>query len=350
MRQTICKKIQNNTSESVIRKTNSQRKSQKLLLVKNYLEQKLETRGYRGHVKYVHSKELVQYKIKEGVIAVMKNNTLDIFEMPVKKFHGAMPLKFESVDIDSIKTQKATCCKRCHTWKQQANITRCSCGGYLIPRKRFHTESIESWDESFLEIQFAKADIRAALKTEKILSRRKKRYTPTGITPKLAGISSVQKTDNTQSEELLLIPSGEQLRVTQAKSVNSCSLIFCSAIAIHGKQTSDAEKLVLLKKYNLNHIEIDSENESFASDVRWLASKQAPQEAQVLVDSWSNPTRRQSKVCRKANYEKKWDHPESYSLSEKKDSPRKRDHTRDAYVPFFASSIPVPEYQSKVAS
>ncbi len=49
MRKTQSKKIQN-TGTSVINVQNTS--SQKLLLAKNYLEQKLESQGYRGHVRY----------------------------------------------------------------------------------------------------------------------------------------------------------------------------------------------------------------------------------------------------------------------------------------------------------
>ena len=112
--------------------------------------------------------------------------------MPMKKFRGALPVEVQSVDMDSIQTQKATCCKRCREWKKTANITRCQCGGYLVNRKRFSVDTVESWDEEFLEIECAKKDIRAAVKIDRILSNRPKRYVPTGITPMLAGMSSAR--------------------------------------------------------------------------------------------------------------------------------------------------------------
>lgn len=349
MRQTICKKIQNNKSESVITRINSQNTSrQKLLLVKNYLEQKLETQGYRGHVKYDFSQELIQYRIKEGTIAVMQNGKLAVFEMPIKKFHGSMPLEFESVDIDSIKTEKATCCKRCHTWRLEANITRCHCGGYLVYRKRFSVQPVESWDESFLEVQFAKADIRAALKIEKILSQRPKRYHTTGITPKLAGISSTI-TQPTQSKELLLIPSGEHLRVIPTKSVDSCSLVFCSEMSIHGIAATDIEKLELLKKYNLNHTETDFTHDvSFASDVKAFSTDMAPLISEILVDSWNHPYM-QSKVYKKIrSVERKQDNTKLHTPYNKKYSSKKRDATKYGNVTSFASSLPVPIEHQKV--
>jgi hypothetical protein len=180
MRSNTSKKIQNNT--------------QKLLLAKNYLEQELESQGYRGHVKYDRTnKSLIQFRVKEGTIAVLKEGKISIFEIPVKKFRSsAMPLEFQTIDMDSIQIQKATCCKKCHSWKQQADITKCSCGGYLVSRKRFCTSTIESWDAEYLEIEFARKDIREASKIERTKPK-KARYIPTGMTHRLAGVSSVSE-------------------------------------------------------------------------------------------------------------------------------------------------------------
>lgn len=181
MRQIQSKKIQNNTNNN----------TQKLLLAKNYLEQELESQGYRGHVKYDRTnKALVQFRIKEGTIAVLQDGKLNVFQIPVKKFTKSLPVEFESVYLDSIKTQKATCCKKCNSWKQPANITRCICGGYLVSRKRFCTSTVESWDAEFLEIEFARKDIRAASKIEKNKPKRA-RYIPTGMTHRLAGVSTI---------------------------------------------------------------------------------------------------------------------------------------------------------------
>ena len=179
MRQNTSKKIQNNT--------------QKLLLAKNYLEQELESQGYRGHVRYDRTnKALVQFRIKEGTIAVLQDGKLNVFQMPVKKFQNAMPLEFQTVEMNSIKTENATCCKKCNSWKQKADITRCICGGYLVNRNRFCTDTVESWDAEYLEIEFARKDIREASKIEKNNPKRA-RYIPTGITHKLAGMSSVSE-------------------------------------------------------------------------------------------------------------------------------------------------------------
>ena len=66
--------------------------------------------------------------------------------MPVKKFQKSCPLEFESIQIDSINVQHATYCNECYTWKQHADIAKCACGGYLKPRTRFSTDTIEEWD------------------------------------------------------------------------------------------------------------------------------------------------------------------------------------------------------------
>ena len=261
IRQIQSKKIQNNTSESIKKSQNTT--SQKLLLAKNYIEQKLETQGYRGHVRYDQTnKALIQYRVKEGTVAVLQKGKLCIFEMPMKKFKGAYPLEVQSVDMDSIQTQKATCCSRCHTWRQQADITRCSCGGYLVPRKRFSVDTVESWDEQFLEIEFAKKDIRAAIRTDRILSRRRRQYTPTGITANMAGMSSREMPESHQ-EGLLLIPNGDDVKTVKVRPIESCSLIFVAAISRKGKPVTDTDKLEILKKYNLEPVNDDAKDRQF---------------------------------------------------------------------------------------
>ena len=91
MRKTQSKKIQN-TGTSVINVQNTS--SQKLLLAKNYIEQELESQGYRGHVRYDQtSQTLIQYRVKEGIVAVLQKGKLCIFEMPMKKFKGVYPLE-----------------------------------------------------------------------------------------------------------------------------------------------------------------------------------------------------------------------------------------------------------------
>ena len=293
MRKTQSKKIQN-TGTSV---KNVQ--SQKLLLAKNYLEQELETQGYRGHVRYDRTnKALIQYRVKEGTVAVLQDGKLCVFEMPMKKFKGALPLEVQSVDVDSIQIQKATCCKRCHSWKQPADITRCVCGGYLVPRKRFSVGIVPSWNAEFLEVEFAKKDIRAAKMTERSL-KRPKGYHSIGITPKLAGMSSVQTTEK-HSEELLLIPNGDEVRTVQVRPVESCSLIFVAAISEQDKSLTDSDKLEILKKYNTDSTD-DAKDRQFNSEAKRFISRTMPVLSAELMDSWNHSaSRRQSKYGRRA--------------------------------------------------
>jgi hypothetical protein len=174
----------------MMRQNTSKKIQQSAILAKNYLEQRLETQGNMGRVKY-DAQQNVQFKTEHGYIAVLKGNTLQMFAKPIKKCSDSLPVDLESVDIGSIKTSAATYCKKCKEWKMQACVTKCTCGGYLVSRKRFSTEKVKSWDEEFLETQFARKDIANAKRIDRILSHRPKKYVPTGITYSMAGMSSV---------------------------------------------------------------------------------------------------------------------------------------------------------------
>ena len=337
---------QNNTSESIKKSQNTT--SQKLLLAKNYIEQKLESQGYRGHVRYDQTnKALIQYRVKEGTVAVLQKGKLCIFEMPMKKFKGAYPLEVQSVDMDSIQTQKATCCSRCHTWRQQADITQCSCGGYLVPRKRFSVDTVESWDEQFLEIEFAKKDIRAAIRTERVLSHRRRQYTPTGITANMAGMSSREMPESHQ-EELLLIPNGDDVKIVKVRPIESCSLIFVAAISRKDKPVTDTDKLEILKKYNLEPVNDDAKDRQFKSEAKQFIKHTTPILSAEMMGSWNDSatSRRQSKVHgRKArSLVKKYDRPCSQEIIHAKNSGNKKNSKgegKDA-TQFFVSSLPIP--------
>ena len=337
---------QNNTSESISKSQNTT--SQKLLLAKNYIEQKLESQGYRGHVRYDQTnKALIQYRVKEGTVAVLQKGKLCIFEMPMKKFKGAYPLEVQSVDMDSIQTQKATCCSRCHTWRQQADITQCSCGGYLVPRKRFSVDTVESWDEQFLEIEFAKKDIRAAIRTERVLSHRRRQYTPTGITANMAGMSSREMPESHQ-EELLLIPNGDDVKTVKVRPIESCSLIFVAAISRKDKPVTDTDKLEILKKYNLEPVNDDAKDRQFKSEAKQFIKHTTPILSAEMMGSWNDSatSRRQSKVHgRKArSLVKKYDRPCSQEIIHAKNSGNKKNSKgegKDA-TQFFVSSLPIP--------
>ena len=369
IRQIQSKKIQNNTSESIKKSQNTT--SQKLLLAKNYIEQKLESQGYRGHVRYDQTnKALIQYRVKEGTVAVLQKGKLCIFEMPMKKFKGAYPLEVQSVislantdrtfiefkgayplevqsvDMDSIQTQKATCCSRCHTWKQQADITRCSCGGYLVPRKRFSVDTVESWDETFLYIEAQKKDDALAKKIGRHY-RRRRQYTPTGITANMAGMSSREMPESHQ-EELLLIPNGDDVKTVKVRPIESCSLIFVAAISRKDKPVTDTDKLEILKKYNLEPVNDDAKDRQFKSEAKQFIKHTTPILSAEMMGSWNDSatSRRQSKVHgRKArSLVKKYDRPCSQEIIHAKNSGNKKNSKgegKDA-TQFFVSSLPIP--------
>jgi hypothetical protein len=345
IRQIQNKKIQNNTSESIKKSQNTT--SQKLLLAKNYIEQELETQGYRGHVKYDRtSQTLIQYRVKEGIVAVLQKGKLCIFEMPMKKFKGAYPLEVQLVDIDSIQTIRATCCKKCHTWRQQADITRCSCGGYLVPRKRFSVDTVESWSEVFLYIEAQKKDDALAKKIGRHY-RRRRQYTPTGITANLAGMSSTDVVDSHQ-EGLLLIPNGDDVKTVKVRPIESCSLIFVAAISRKDKPVTDTDKLEILKKYNLEPVNDDAKDRQFKSEAKQFIKHTTPILSAEMMGSWNDSatSRRQSKVHgRKArSLVKKYDRPCSQEIIHAKNSGNKKNSKgegKDA-TQFFVSSLPIP--------
>ncbi len=317
---------QNITSASI---KNAQ--NQKLLLAKNYVEQELETQGYRGRIKYdMTNKALVQYRTKEGTIAVIKEGKLHIFEMPVKKFKGALPLETNPVDMDSIRTEKATCCKRCHQWKKTANITRCPCGGYLVPRKRFSVDAVESWDEEVLEIEFAKKDIILAKKTDRVLAHKPKRSTPKGITANLSGMYAVDTPLDTHKEELLLVTDGEDVRTIRVRPISSCSLIFVAAI---DSGISDEQKFEILSECRKD----DSEDRQFLSETDRFVREHIPQKAKNMVDSWNEPSY-PFKLGRKGKTSKRA--TRSLKRMDKSHASEKTSLKNGKKPQFFASSVP----------
>ena len=379
IRQIQSKKIQNNTSESIKKSQNTT--SQKLLLAKNYIEQKLESQGYRGHVRYDQTnKALIQYRVKEGTVAVLQKGKLCIFEMPMKKFKGAYPLEVQSVvslantdrtfiefkgayplevqsvDMDSIQTQKATCCSRCHTWRQQADITRCSCGGYLVPRKRFSVDTVESWDVQFLAIEAQKKDDALAKKignrwhvsgTDLLERYRQKRARVTENANMAGGVAREMDLYSHQ-EELLLIPNGDDVKTVKVRPIESCSLIFVAAISRKDKPVTDTDKLEILKKYNLEPVNDDAKDRQFKSEAKQFIKHTTPILSAEMMGSWNDSatSRRQSKVHgRKArSLVKKYDRPCSQEIIHAKNSGNKKNSKgegKDA-TQFFVSSLPIP--------
>lgn len=265
--------------------------SQKTRLARNYLEQRLESeRGYSGRVIYDRTnKALIQFRVKEGAIAVLQDGRLDIFEMPVKKYDAdaSLPLEFDTVNVESIRIEDVTCCKRCHEWKKAAKgIRTCRCGGYLVPRKRFSTQETESWDTEFLEVRFAQKDIRNAQRIDR-KPRRPGRIATAGITPKIAGMSS-RTAEARPHKEMLLIPKGDEVRGIPVRSVRSCELVFSAKITSQDKQASQMQRSGLIKEI-LDDIKEDASacDERFASDAAGFIRNTAPEEAEEMMRCWN---------------------------------------------------------------
>ena len=336
-RQNTSKKIQNNNN-------NNNNNNNKLLLAKNYLEQELACQGYGGHVRYDRTtKALIQFRIKEGTVAVLKEGKIRVFRMPIKRWNGSLPLEFESVDLDSIRTLKATCCKKCRTWKLRADITRCSCGGYLVPRTRFTVDSVESWDEQFIEVAHAKKDIAATKNMERVLSQRKRprQCNHIGMTLRMAGLSSALSTAKPQTE-LLLIPKGDKLLQIPIRPAEPRSLIFAATITANKRQYTDIQKTELLREYVQKETQAVAKDGVFASQTKQFLCSTAPKEAQSMVESWNGMGVYMMTQSHGIPKNAKGDVKARKTESKKANSQKAKHQT------FFASSLPVPaKNQSK---
>jgi hypothetical protein len=285
-------KTKSKNRHTYIKKTQS---NQKLLMIKNYLEQRMETLGYgnrKDRIRYDITKSVTKFVTKEGVIGIVTDGTLQAWNEPIKKFNGALPLELDTVDISSIKIQKAVCCKRCKSWKKPAaDITRCPCGGYMVPRKRFSADEVESWDPMVLEVAFARKDIREAERIEMARSNRPKRqYHQAGITTALAGMSTIDDAPEPVAPSILLIPvgNGDELReIPEGANRKECSLVFMAAVSQNGKRLGDDEKSDLLKKYSLEPIDVE-DDPVFRRESKMYASFAATGKAQQLVESWDD--------------------------------------------------------------
>lgn len=92
-----------------------------------------------------------------------------------------------AVFLEKIQSKRALYCKRCKKWlESHEGLTRCRCGKYLKPRKRFyiHKNQIEDSDE-LAEIQFAKQEIREAKRIES--KKRRREIISTGMNSSVAG-------------------------------------------------------------------------------------------------------------------------------------------------------------------
>lgn len=165
--------------------------SQQLFLAKCFIEQRI---GNLVVIRGNPSDGSSVFKIKhtQEIAAVTKNNNLYVFSKPLKDFKG-LPLDTKVVSLSKlVKTDGVMRCTKCKSWVKHADVTRCPCGGHFRKKKRFHVlgETTESIDAEYLEIQSALKDIKISAKMN--CKPRQKTYVPTGITPPIAGMSSIE--------------------------------------------------------------------------------------------------------------------------------------------------------------
>lgn len=183
MRQILSKKIQ------------IPQNNQKLFVAKCFVEQQLEQiqKNTRISLKGNPDDGSVFFRVvkTKEIAAFAKDGKLYVFAKPLPDFKG-LPLDTTMVPLNNIvKTDGVMRCTKCKSWIKHADVVKCPCGGYLQKRKRLHVrgEITDSLDVQYLEIQSALEDIKVSAKMD--CKPRAKSYTPTGITPSMAGISSV---------------------------------------------------------------------------------------------------------------------------------------------------------------
>ncbi len=340
MRKTQSKKIQNNSATRTIQ---------------NYLEQKLENvQDVTGRVKYNCGSKGTQFRVKEGVIGVKVKDILYVWSRPMKKYRGSMPLECEKIDPAFIRTEDATYCRRCRSWKKiAAGMKHCTCGGYLVLRRRYSTSPVDAWDGELLEVQFAKTDIRRAVRTERALAHRPKKHVQTRIMPSTAAAAerASVNTDSTSREERLLVPdkTGDGMNTVTIKSDRACSLLFVAEIKSADKN-ADILRFEMLRRYWPEFADIQDKNRSAAANEfraearRFVTSVGAPVLSEQMMESWEqvgHQQRRAKTSRRKASFENQ-SRKEIKKISWKNDGRHDRKDTRNQQgtVPEFASSIP----------
>ena len=134
----------------------------RLIAAKNYLEQQLELAGQKKTILFEkHNSFVLFYDQRRRPIASLQKGMFQVFFKDNSKIERHMP---QSVVFEKIQSRRALYCKRCKKWLEfHEGLTRCRCGKYLKPRKRFyiHKNQIEDSD-NLAEIQFAKQDIKDA--------------------------------------------------------------------------------------------------------------------------------------------------------------------------------------------
>ena len=320
-------------------------KLEQAMKAKTYLEQKLVGQGCTEHVKYdASTKSLILFKIKDGVIAVLKTGRIITFKMPIKKWNGKYPKDSPSVKMSSIKKRRATYCRKCDDWKNIVEgIAYCSCGRNLRTRTRFTEKPVESWSQQHIEVGLAMRDVESTQSMEYILSKRvtPKVYHNVGMTRIMGGMSSVEP-EVKPYNETLLIPTGDEIKQVTIKHEETLSLMFAAKITVNGKVCDEAEQTKMIRQYIDETESISVENDKvFAAETKQFMHKIAPEEARQMVNSWnrevvvksrnkvSNPNRRDAKAYK--------------TMSGRKYS-RKATNKQT----FFASSMPVSTIRNSI--
>ena len=165
----------------------------RLIAAKNYLEQQLELAGQKKTILFEkHNGLVLFYDQRRRPVASLQKGMFQVFFKDNSKIERHMP---QSVVFEKIQSRRALYCKRCKKWLEfHEGLTRCRCGKYLKPRKRFyiHKNQIEDSD-NLAEIQFAKQDIKDARKIES--RKRREEIVSTGITDSIAGKYAIKGCD-----------------------------------------------------------------------------------------------------------------------------------------------------------
>jgi hypothetical protein len=126
-------------------------------------------------------------------VAIADKEMLKIFHENVSIDTLEVPTKVDSARLTEIKSVAAQYCKRCRVYfEKHEGLTRCRCGKYLKPRKRFFIQGenrVENSDE-MAEIQFAIKDARIAERID--ATRTSQKPFVSEMTPVMKGMS-VQK-------------------------------------------------------------------------------------------------------------------------------------------------------------
>ena len=287
-----------------------QKDEEQLLNIKHHIEQELEIEGHQEHVEYYKTaKNMVQFRIKKGVIAVLKEDKVIIFKTPVSELMDILSSEIKSVKMSSIKEERCSFCKKCKEWQRLTKHTlKCfSCGKHLKNRTRFTAESVESWDENLFEVRNAKRDMEITQELEKSkdgkmyithgktgkrteicskLRKTSKRISNTEMTPRMIGISSVEPKARPHTETLL-IPIGDDINQVTIKYEKALSLIFAAKITVNGETFDGIEHADRIKQHVENIESPYAENDKvFVEESKQFSDEVVPKETQSTDNLW----------------------------------------------------------------